>query len=434
MVQSLSLRLYNASLRAILSSEPEQRKDGMPSTQSRVWRPSLDGYGTRTDRSSFAYEAYLPDKIALLQSTLSDDAATAVLDAERAVSELQLETTFAGLEALSRQLLRAESIASSRIEGLRLSQRRLAEALLSPADADAAAREVVGNIEAMQAAIELGGRASIITSSDIQHLHWLLLRSSQHADFAGQLRNEQNWIGGSDYSPRGAEFVPPPEDRVPALIDDLADYLNRADLSAMVQAAVAHAQFETVHPFADGNGRVGRALIHVVFRRRGLSSRFAPPISIMLAANGARYVEGLNAYRQGSVSEWCRFFARVTVDAVHRSRVLAGDLADLQVEWLEMAKHPRSDSAAARLIGAIPGQPIIDARTVSTMLSVSEVAARNALNALDSAGVLRPIVFGKKRFRAWEAPALVALLDDFEWSMAEPTRSGSGRRPSPDPR
>jgi Fic family protein len=406
----------------------------MPSTQSRVWRPSLDGYGSHADRSSFVYEAYVPDPIASLQSNLPDDAATAVLDAERAVSEFQLETTFAGLEALSRQLLRAESIASSRIEGLRLSQRRLAQALLAPADADVAAREVVGNIEAMQAAIELGGRGSTITSSDIQNLHWLLLRHSQLADLAGELRNQQNWIGGSDHSPRGAEFIPPPEEMVPALLNDLADYLNRADLSAVVQAAVAHAQFETIHPFGDGNGRVGRALIHVVFRRRGLSTRFAPPISIVLAANGARYVEGLTAYRQGSISEWCRLFARVTVDAVSRSRALAVDLAGLQIEWLEKAKHPRSDSAAARLIGAIPGQPIIDARTVATMLSVSEVAARNALNSLQAAGVLRPIVFGKKRFRAWEAPALIALLDNFEWSMAEPTRGGSQRRPAPDPR
>jgi Fic family protein len=406
----------------------------MPSTQSRVWRPDLDGYGSRTDRSSFRYDAYVPDTIASLPSNLTDDAATAVLDAERAVSELQLNTTFAGLEALSRQLLRAESIASSRIEGLRLSQRRLAEALLSPADADAAAREVVGNIEAMQAAIELGGRGSAITSKDIQHLHHLLLRNSQHAHIAGRLRTEQNWIGGSDHSPRGAEFIPPPEEMVPALMEDLAGYLNRADISAVVQAAVAHAQFETIHPFADGNGRVGRALIHVVFRRRGLSNRFAPPISIVLAANGPRYVEGLDAYRQGSPSEWVRFFARVTVDAVQRSEVLAADLAELQAEWLEKAGRPRSDSTAARLIEGIPGQPIIDARTVATMLSVSDVAARNALNGLQSAGVLRPIVFGKQRFRAWEAPALIVLLDNFEWSMAEPTRSGGQRRPSPDPR
>lgn len=220
---------------------------------------------------------------------------------------------------------------------------------------------------------------------------------------------------------------------VKGLLDDLATFLNRADLSSIVQAAIAHAQFETIHPFADGNGRVGRSLIHVVFRRRGLSSRFAPPISIVLAANGQRYVEGLTAFRTGDASAWCTFFARVTVDAANRSRGLAADLAGLQFEWLEMAKRPRSDSTAARLIEAIPAQPMLDAHTVATMLSVSEVAARGALNALEAAGVLRPVVFGKQRFRAWEAPALIALLDNFEWSMAEPTHGGT-RRPSPDRR
>ena len=405
----------------------------MPSTESRVWQPRLDGYGGRADRSSFVYEAYVPDPIAALQLGLPQAVASVIVEAERAVGELQLETTFAGLEALARHLLRAESVASSRIEGLRLSQRRLAEALLSPADADAAAREVVGNIEAMQAAVDLGASGVDVTAEDIKALHKTLLRNTRDAQIAGRIRDEQNWIGGSDHSPRGAEFIPPAEGRVPALLDELAAYLNLADSSPIVQAAVAHAQFETIHPFADGNGRVGRALIHVVFRRRGLSSRFAPPISVVLAANGGRYVEGLTAYRAGDLAEWCRFFAEVVIDAANRSRTLARDLAVLQGEWLEQARRPRADSAAARLIAEIPAQPILDAKTVAAMLSVSEVAARNALNALEEASVLRQVNFGKKRFRAWEAPALIALLDNFEWPMAAGTM-GRRRRPSPSPR
>ncbi len=405
----------------------------MPTTERRVWQPSLDGYGSHADRSSFVYEAYVPDLIAAQHFVLPQSVATVVVEAERAVSDLQLDTTFAGLEALSRQLLRAESVASSRIEGLRLSQRRLAEALLSPSDADAAAREVVGNIEAMQAAVDLGASQADISAEEIKALHRILLRNSRDAQIVGKIREEQNWIGGSDHSPRGAEFIPPAEGRVRALLDDLATYLNLADSSAIVQAAIAHAQFETIHPFADGNGRVGRALIHVVFRRRGLSSRFAPPVSIVLAANGSRYVEGLTAYRSGDLAEWCRFFAEVVIDATSRSRTFASDLAIMQADWLERAKRPRADSTAARLIAAIPAQPILDGKTVADMLSVSEVAARNALNSLEAASVLRPISFGKKRFRAWEAPALIALLDNFEWSMAEDTK-GRRQRPSPGPR
>jgi Fic family protein len=211
-------------------------------------------------------------------------------------------------------------------------------------------------------------------------------------------------------------------------------YLGRADVLAVVQAAMAHAQFETIHPFADGSGRVGRALIHAVFRRRGLASRFAPPISFVLAKNGARYVEMLDAFRAGGISEWCAFFARATIDAVRRSQSLATDLADLQARWLAQAGRPRSDSAATRLIGILPGQPIVDARSVAATLDLSDVAARNALNALASAGVLRRIVLGRQRSRAWEAPALIALLDAFEWSMAQPTRPGDAPRPSPSQR
>jgi Fic family protein len=403
----------------------------MPRYEQRTWRPNHDGDGSRRDRESFVYEAYVPDLVASLSVDLSDEQATVVLDAERAVTDLQLGVQFAGLEALSRQLLRAESVASSRIEGLTLSQRRLAEALLSPADADAVASEVVGNIEAMQAAIDLGAAGRTITPVDMTNLHETLFARSRSVDRGGLLREEQNWIGGSDYSPRGAEFIPPPEDRVRPLLSDLSVYLNRADVSAIVQAAVGHAQFESIHPFPDGNGRVGRALIHVVLRRRALSTRFVPPISIVLASNGRRYVEGLSAFREGRIAEWCLFFARIVIDASKRSQELASDLARVQAEGRERAGRPRAGSTAERLITVMPTQPILDARTVAEMLGVSEVAARNALNSLEQAGVLRPVVFGKKRHRAWESRDLIALLDNFEWAMAEPTRSGERRRPAP---
>jgi Fic family protein len=99
----------------------------------------------------------------------------------------------------------------------------------------------------------------------------------------------QSWIGGG-VTPRLAQFIPPPPDDVPDLLDDLVSFTNRDDLSAITQAAIAHVQFETIHPFADGNGRVGRCLIHVILRRRGLSRRVMPPISVALAANTGRYI------------------------------------------------------------------------------------------------------------------------------------------------
>ena len=92
--------------------------------------------------------------------------------------------------------------------------------------------------------------------------------------YAGRIRDMQNWIGGSDYSPRDALYVPPPPETVEGYLDDLIRFANRNDLPVLSQAAVAHAQFESVHPFTDGNGRIGRALINAILRRRGATTEW----------------------------------------------------------------------------------------------------------------------------------------------------------------
>src|SRR5512143_3269707 len=116
-------------------------------------------------------------------------------------------------------------------------------------------------------------------------------------------------------------------------MSDLVAFMNRTDLPPVVQAAIAHAQFETIHPFADGNGRVGRALIHVVLRRRRLAPRYVPPVSLVLAADGKRYIGGLTAFREGRVDEWCALFAESVSLAARKAAELAQRLADLQEKW-----------------------------------------------------------------------------------------------------
>lgn len=104
--------------------------------------------------------------------------------------------------------------------------------------------------------------------------------------------------------------MPPPEDVLPAALEDLCDFMNRVDLPATLQAAIAHAQFETLHPFIDGNGRVGRTLIHLILRRRGVALRYVPPISLALAGRADLYVQGLTDFRVGQ-EEVCTFFLRM---------------------------------------------------------------------------------------------------------------------------
>lgn len=204
--------------------------------------------------------------------------------------------------------------------------KRLGPRRLALADLDANleprshAREVVANLEALREALALAERGGTVAPDDLCRLHARLMAGTWDVHLGGVVREEQNWIGGN--TPLDATSVPPPHQEVPALLDDLCAYLSGTDHSPLVQAALVHAQFETIHPFADGNGRTGRALLHLVLRRRGLCTRFVPPISLVLATWSRRYVDALMATRvearPGSVqdtegwAQWIETLAEAT--------------------------------------------------------------------------------------------------------------------------
>ena len=401
----------------------------MPRTVTLRWEGDPNAYGGRRARAGFTYEAFIPDPIADLRLDLPGEAALAVSQAESAIGSLNAGPTTGGLEALGPLLLRAESVASSRIEGLELSQRNLARALFDPAAAKGTAMAVAGNVRAMEAAIALATGEAAFTVTAIVELHRILLDGVDDA-IAGRIRTEQNWIGGRWSSPLDADFVPPPPEEVEPLLADLVDFMDREDLPAIVQAAIAHAQFETIHPFADGNGRVGRALIQVVLRRRGLAPRFVPPVSVVLATNRDAYVRGLTDFREGRGAAWCRSFAMACRAAADDSARLAAHIAALQVEWRERAGRPRRGSAADRILGLLPSQPILSVATAQATLGGSDEAMRLALNELEARGVVRQITAGRYA-RAWAADELFDLLNTYERGLATPTRTSQPKRNAP---
>lgn len=385
---------------------------------------------TRKDREPFRYSAFVPDQIADADFPISGPAANAAVEAARDLTTLNHDPpSLDNLEAVARQLLRAESVASSRIEGLELSHERLAKADWAGQDGrDQTAQSVLGNLRAMESAIELGERAQSVTRHHILELHSILMSATRDAHLAGRVRDRQNWLGGSTFSPHGAEFIPPPPEDVQGLLDDLARFLNRDDLPAVQQAAIAHVQFETIHPFWDGNGRVGRCLFHVVLRKRGLAPRYVPPISLVLAANADDYVAGLTAYRQGREREWYLMFAATVSEACRQAREFSKTVAALKQRWFDQAKVPRKDSAAAILIDALPAQPILDVKTAQGVVGGSSERARLALVRLHEAGVLSQTSTGKRN-RVWEAMGLFEALDAFERRLATPSDDEVPRRP-----
>jgi Fic family protein len=358
----------------------------------------------------------------------------ALQEADEAVRELNDDlSSVTGLEALSRQLVRQESVASSRIEGLVMSHRRLARADIAGEDQhrDTTAESILGNIAAMEHAIAVTSALPELTSATIVDVHRVLLEQTRDAHIAGVIRESQNWIGGNNYNPWGAAFVPPPETEVGRLLSDLAAFMNRRDLSPTLQAAIAHAQFETIHPFPDGNGRTGRCLIHVVYRRAALAPRFVPPVSLVLATNGDGYIRGLTSYREGKLEDWCLDFALTVIKACRAARDLARELDELERRWLAKAGNPRRDSTAHKLIQALPAQPILRLSHAMDLTGAGNSAAHKALNDLHAARVLKQVTVGRRN-RAWEAVGLLSLVDEFERRLATPN---SGRekpvRPAP---
>ncbi len=379
----------------------------------RRWEGSPGAYGGRRARASFTYQAYVPDPVGSLDPPTTFEAAEAVAAAEQAVRALNAAGSVTGLEAIGALLLRSEAIASSRIEGYELSQRNLARALVDPRAARGTARTVAANVVAMEEAIALGEVERPLTADDIRAIHRTLMGDEPARVTPGEYRREQNWMGGRLDSPIDARYIPPPEDEVEGLVADLVGFINRDDLPGVAQAAIAHAQFETIHPFLDGNGRVGRCLIHVVLRRRGIAPRFVPPVSVVLATRANAYVDGLVGYREGRVAEWCASFAGACEHATSWSTELAEAIARLEADWFERAGRPRRDSAAARIIAALPVQPITSAATIRAAIGASHQRALDGLKALADAGVVRQITEGGYD-RQYAADELFDLLEAYE--------------------
>lgn len=401
----------------------------------RRWEARFQGL-TRRDRRGCNYDAYLPDPLAGWDISLPGDLVADVADAETAVRNLNhAGTTHVSLDGLARFLLRAESVASSRIEGLDAGVRRLveAEALLARGSegADRVAVEVLGNIATMESAIEMAAEERETTLGDLLGIHHTLMEGSPATELGGVVRGGQNWIGGSSYNPCKASFVPPPAEYVPELLDDLTVYINGDQHPALVQAAIAHAQFETIHPFADGNGRTGRALIHNIFRRRGLAPGFVPPISLVLATWSDDYISGLTAFRHLQPADsperstaahtWIRTFAGATLRACSDAQIYASRIDELVAEWRTSVGTIRKGSAVDLLIEVLPGVPLMTVGSAAPLIDRSEVAVGSAINRLVQAGILVQRNLGKQRYRIFEAPAVLDLFTSLERALASPT-------------
>lgn len=385
---------------------------------SATWSHDPTLYAPPKYRKACKYDAFLPDELSDFNPSIPAELAGVISGAEAAIGSLN-DRARPALRPLVRLLLRTESIASSKVEGLQADARSLARA---EAKADVGKNigsdvaEVLANIGAMELAVEETAAQATITLDSLVAIHESLMRRAPNASIAGHVRDVQNWIGGNDYNPCGADFVPPPPETVATLLDDLCQFCNSDHLPPLIQAAVAHAQFETIHPFEDGNGRTGRALIHVLLRRRGLAPSYVPPISVVLAANKDRYIDGLIQYRDGDLEEWIERFAVAAAQAANLAERYLGRVQELQERWREQLRHRadlRADAAAWAVIDQLPGHPVITVPVATAVTGRSKSSTAVAVDQLADAGILLPLS-QSKRNRAWEASGLLGLLAELE--------------------
>ena len=386
--------------------------------EKQAWTQTQRG-GSRADRMTTEIVVSIPQFIATLDISIPAGLLESLESASRAVTALDLAHG-SDLAALSSLLMRTETVASSKIEHIEASIHDYARALHG-SKANTSAVAMASATEATRL-LMLAADSGTITLPDLLHAHKALMASDAlDAKYAGRLRSVQNWVGGSDYSPRGAELVPPPPEHVAALMVDLVTFINRDDLPALVQASIAHAQFETIHPFTDGNGRIGRALVNAILRMRRATSKVVIPIASALAAHRASYFQDLERYRSGDAQPIVERFAHACAVAATEAMQTARQLHALGGHWHGLLGRTRSGSAHIRLMQHLMSQPIITASEVEQVLGVKTNVAYLAIDRLLAVGILSPLT-DRKRNQVWAATDLLEELTDLDQRIQERSR------------
>ncbi|MGV9803136.1 Fic family protein [Mycobacterium sp. NPDC003449] len=348
-----------------------------------------------------AVPAAVADLILDLPPAVSADAESASREITRFDAELG-----GGIAPFAAVLLRSESAASSQIENLTASARAIAEAELPGGKAKRNAEMIVANTAAMQAAVAL---SDTVDAEAILAMHRaLMVNEPRHTP--GEFRTEPVWIGAGS-TPIGATFVGPRHEEIPGAIGDLIAFARRADVPALPQIAVSHAQFETIHPFTDGNGRTGRAVVQAMLRNKGLTRQVTVPVSAGLLADTDAYFAALTSYRDGDAVPIVERFSQATVLAITNGRQLVADLRDIRKTWNDLITA-RSDSTVWKVAELLIRRPVVNAALLAQELGIESTNAHRYLNPLTEAGILVETTNGPRN-RIWRSPDVLAALDSF---------------------
>jgi len=381
---------------------------------------SSAGQAVRVEYKDMVYWAFVPNP---LPPRLSLDAALAcpLSDADRALGELAgLGRMMPNPHLLIGPFLRREAVLSSRIEGTQADIADLyayeAGQVYVSAHSPSPPRHDVQEVGNYVSALEYGmERLETLPMSLrlIRELHERLMggvRGEQATP--GQFRDRQNWIGSPGCTPSDADFVPPPVPLMHKALDDLEKYLHAGEgYPPLVRLALIHYQFETIHPFLDGNGRIGRLLVSLLLVSWNLLSQPLLYLSAYFERHRRAYYDHLLAVSErGDWHEWVSFFLRGVAEQARDAIVRAQRLQDLQTGWRTQLQQERAPGWTLGMIDALFEQAVLSAGDVQARFGVTHPTAMAALRRFEKMGILREMS-GRQRSRAYVAEQILELLE-----------------------
>lgn len=369
-------------------------------------------------RQTPGYEAFVPAPLPPKPPLSIDGEMLGVLSAaDQALGRLDgVIQTVPNPDLFVAMYVRREAVLSSQIEGTQSTLEDLLAAELEPATPGLPddVEEVVNYVRAMNHGLDRLS-SQPLSQRLIREIHAELLRSGRGAHRTpGEFRRDQNWIGPQNAPIERATFVPPPVPEMRSALHDFELFLHEErDLPVLIHVGLAHARFETIHPFIDGNGRVGRLLITFLLVHRGVLHRPLLYLSHYLKRNRAEYYDRLTAIRRrGDWEGWMRFFLRGAAETATEATITARAILALREEHRELMRE-RTGLNGMRLLDLLFDRPLVNVNLVKDSLEISFATANNVVGEFERAGLLREITGGRRR-RVFQYDSYLALLRDDE--------------------
>lgn len=378
---------------------------------------SASGRPIQTDSGYWAFiPAPLPPEV-----QWSSKLVTLLSEAERALAQLaEVGQSFSPTKISVKPFVRQEAVISSRIEGTRTSLRELytfEAGQLSFLEADTDAQEVQNYVQALEYGLERLGTLPV-SLRIIRELHEKLMRGVRGDVWTpGEFRRSQNWIGSPGSTIETARYVPPPVDEMHTCLHELENFIHApSDLPLLIRLGMIHVQFEAIHPFLDGNGRVGRLLVSLLLCAWDLLPQPFLHLSVFMEAHRSEYYQHLLVVSQkGDWEAWLSFFLRGIREQSFEAKIRVKTLAGLRENYRHQLEKERTSERLMQAVDFIMGQPVLSVRQLEAGMKLSNyISAQRLVAKLEKHGILKEVT-GQARNRIYQAgEVLRAILEPID--------------------